>query len=159
MERLQVLCGGDDRAVSPVIGVILMVAITVILAAIIGTFVLGLGEDLDAQPNAQIDITSDGEDTITIEHNGGETVQLENVDIVLRDGSTTLDRATVADVDGEEDSSISVGDTVTVELNPEDEEVTVDNVRLIHTPSDSILADRTVDETDVDEDDPFENAE
>jgi len=32
----------DDRAVSPVIGVILMVAITVILAAVIGTFVLGL---------------------------------------------------------------------------------------------------------------------
>ncbi|WP_338071862.1 type IV pilin N-terminal domain-containing protein [Halorutilus salinus] len=34
----------DDSAVSPVIGVILMVAITVILAAVIGTFVLGLGE-------------------------------------------------------------------------------------------------------------------
>jgi len=31
----------NDRAVSPVIGVILMVAITVILAAVIGTFVLG----------------------------------------------------------------------------------------------------------------------
>jgi len=35
-----------DRAVSPVIGVILMVAITVILAAVIGTFVLGLGDSL-----------------------------------------------------------------------------------------------------------------
>ncbi|WP_345775624.1 type IV pilin N-terminal domain-containing protein [Haloferax sp. Q22] len=34
----------DDTAVSPVIGVILMVAITVILAAVIGTFVLGLGD-------------------------------------------------------------------------------------------------------------------
>ena len=30
----------DDSAVSPVIGVILMVAITVILAAVIGSFVL-----------------------------------------------------------------------------------------------------------------------
>ncbi len=36
----------DDRAVSPVIGVILMVAITVILAAVIGTFVLGLGDQV-----------------------------------------------------------------------------------------------------------------
>ena len=35
---------GDDDAVSPVIGVILMVAIIVILAAVIGTFVLGLGD-------------------------------------------------------------------------------------------------------------------
>ena len=34
------------RAVSPVIGVILMVAITVILAAVIGTFVLGLGDQV-----------------------------------------------------------------------------------------------------------------
>ena len=33
----------DERAVSPVIGVILMVAITVILAAVIATFVFGLG--------------------------------------------------------------------------------------------------------------------
>ncbi|MFC6795396.1 type IV pilin [Halobaculum halobium] len=35
------LLNDDDRAVSPVIGVILMVAITVILAAVIGSFVLG----------------------------------------------------------------------------------------------------------------------
>ena len=34
----------DDGAVSPVIGVILMVAITVILAAVIASFVLGLGQ-------------------------------------------------------------------------------------------------------------------
>ena len=37
----------DSRAVSPVIGVILMVAITVILAAVIGTFVLGLGDSVE----------------------------------------------------------------------------------------------------------------
>jgi flagellin-like protein len=36
----------DEQAVSPVIGVILMVAITVILAAVIGTFVLGLGDQV-----------------------------------------------------------------------------------------------------------------
>ena len=39
----------DNEAVSPVIGVILMVAITVILAAVIGTFVLGLA-DVGPQP-------------------------------------------------------------------------------------------------------------
>jgi len=42
----------DDDAVSPVIGVILMVAITVILAAVIASFVLGLGDSADeVQPN------------------------------------------------------------------------------------------------------------
>lgn len=33
----------EEKAVSPVIGVILMVAITVILAAVIASFVFGLG--------------------------------------------------------------------------------------------------------------------
>ena len=35
-----------EREVSPVIATILMVAITVILAAVIGSFVLGIGGDL-----------------------------------------------------------------------------------------------------------------
>ena len=36
----------DEEAVSPVIGVILMVAITVILAAVIAAFVFGMGSSL-----------------------------------------------------------------------------------------------------------------
>jgi flagellin-like protein len=54
----------DDEAVSPVIGVILMVAITVILAAVIGTFVLNLGDDVEANPTAGVSV--DGDDvTVT----------------------------------------------------------------------------------------------
>lgn len=45
----------DERAVSPVIGVILMVAITVILAAVIASFVLGLGDQGEPAPNPTID--------------------------------------------------------------------------------------------------------
>jgi flagellin-like protein len=47
---------GDDRGVSPVIGVILMVAITVILAAVIGTFVLGLGDQISQNANAGVSV-------------------------------------------------------------------------------------------------------
>ena len=47
----------SDAGVSPVIGVILMVAITVILAAVIGTFVLGLGDQVNQ--NAQAGVTFD----------------------------------------------------------------------------------------------------
>jgi flagellin-like protein len=47
----------DDEAVSPVIGVILMVAITVILAAVIGTFVLGLSDQADSTPTTAFDTT------------------------------------------------------------------------------------------------------
>ena len=54
----------DDKAVSPVIGVILMVAITVILAAVIGTFVLGLGESVNQNANAGVTV-DDGTVTLT----------------------------------------------------------------------------------------------
>jgi flagellin-like protein len=58
MKLKQLFEAGEDRAVSPVIGVILMVAITVILAAVIGTFVLGLGENVESNPSAGIDVVN-----------------------------------------------------------------------------------------------------
>lgn len=46
----------DERGVSPVIGVILMVAITVILAAVIASFVLGFGDTVSDNVRAGADI-------------------------------------------------------------------------------------------------------
>jgi len=61
----------EDRGVSPVIGVILMVAITVILAAVIGAFVLGLGDQAaDSAPQASYNC-----DNGNLTHGGGETLQ------------------------------------------------------------------------------------
>ena len=71
--KLQSVSGGEDeRAVSPVIGVILMVAITVILAAVIATFVLDLGSNQQQAPQASFNFDYDGTDTVTITHNGGD---------------------------------------------------------------------------------------
>jgi flagellin-like protein len=73
----------DKDAVSPVIGVILMVAITVILAAVIGTFVLGLGENVQqTSPQASFSFeysNSTSGDTLTITHAGGDTIKAANV--------------------------------------------------------------------------------
>jgi flagellin-like protein len=66
----------DDDAVSPVIGVILMVAITVILAAVIGTFVLGLGDQVqETSPNAQWNWDQDSSNTeLSLTHEGGDSI-------------------------------------------------------------------------------------
>ncbi|WP_433630619.1 type IV pilin [Halomicrococcus sp. NG-SE-24] len=57
-EKFEAITGRDfDRAVSPVIGVILMVAITVILAAVIGTFVMGMGSNVESNVNAGASIS------------------------------------------------------------------------------------------------------
>lgn len=53
----------DDDAVSPVIGVILMVAITVILAAVIAAFVLGLGDTSNPAPQVSFDYDYDQNDS------------------------------------------------------------------------------------------------
>ncbi len=46
----------DEEAVSPVIGVILMVAITVILAAVIAAFVFGLGGNVKTKKTPAISV-------------------------------------------------------------------------------------------------------
>lgn len=79
----------DDRAVSPVIGVILMVAITVILAAVIGTFVLGLGDKVSTttpSTSFQFDYNNapDGQnDTLEISHAGGTTIQASQLNATV----------------------------------------------------------------------------
>ena len=70
----------DDDAVSPVIGVILMVAITVILAAVIAAFVLGLGDTNDVAPNTSFEY-----DYTDIQASGGGTGSL---DVRVRSGDT-----------------------------------------------------------------------
>jgi flagellin-like protein len=70
----------DDDAVSPVIGVILMVAITVILAAVIASFVLGLGPSGGQQPTASFgfDYTT-SESNLTITHGSGDQIKVGNL--------------------------------------------------------------------------------
>lgn len=97
----------DDDAVSPVIGVILMVAITVILAAVVATFVMGFGDSLtDTAPQATFsfesesdgtngpgiaDITASGTaGTLTIAHDSGDTVEASTLEIVANPGSTAV---------------------------------------------------------------------
>lgn len=80
----------DERAVSPVIGVILMVAITVILAAVIGTFVLDLGQSAgQTAPQASLSVEADtGSDNITIDHNGGDGLSDGDTRIQITDESS-----------------------------------------------------------------------
>ncbi|WP_299232831.1 type IV pilin N-terminal domain-containing protein [Natronomonas sp.] len=87
----------DDRAVSPVIGVILMVAITVILAAVIGTFVLGLGDQVQqTAPNAQISITDNTTNSVTIAHGGGDTFNDQNtVEIRVTSGGDEVNTTAI----------------------------------------------------------------
>ena len=87
-----------NRAVSPTISVILMVAIAVILTATISIFVLGFTEDLNdtapvvGQTSGEF-VPGADEQEVLITHVAGDSVAVENMEIVVR--------ATGPDVDSE----------------------------------------------------------
>ncbi len=80
----------NEEAVSPVIGVILMVAITVILAAVIAAFVFGMGTPSKV-PQASMTMTASKTDTnITLTHRGGDGIDLNKVKGVIEQGSSRM---------------------------------------------------------------------
>jgi len=137
----------NDKAVSPVIGVVLMVAITVILAAAIGSSVFGQGTAKSA-PQANIDIkainaTDNG--TIKFEHLGGDPIHFET------DNSTTKVMVSVngrnsielpaTDLDTFDVGDIKVKTLYTnCSVNPGDSL----NVKIIDVQTKQLICDRTV---------------
>jgi len=112
---------GDERAVSPVIGVILMVAITVILAAVIGAFVIGIGEDQEVQPTASFNFDFDDDDSVTVSHSTGDSISEPDTLEVIVDGDLGADWT----ADGE----VSAGSQITVTDGDEDVDLAEDEWR------------------------------
>ena len=120
----------DNDAVSPVIGVILMVAITVILAAVIGTFVLGLGDQVsDTTPQASFSFNQGTSDftgstdnstlnTVEITHDGGDAISESNLDVLVN-GQTAFEIDPASGDDNafapyNTSNDVTAGDAVTV---------------------------------------------
>ncbi len=62
----------NDEAVSPVIGVILMVAITVILAAVIAAFVFGMSGNISKTKIVAVTVQKVDSGNISVMNNGGQ---------------------------------------------------------------------------------------
>ena len=131
----------DDRAVSPVIGVILMVAITVILAAVIGTFVLGLGDQLgDTAPQASFDVVevNDADGNITFVKTGGQTIAAG--DLTLSIAGERYDAFPDEDWQSGQEKVGNYSNTGVYDSE--------ETVRIIHDPSGSAIFEETVDFSD-----------
>ena len=102
----------DERAVSPVIGVILMVAITVILAAVIAAFVLDLGDSVGQEAQAGIDFeesTSDGNVTVSVTSMGNSEEIVVRGDLAEHPADNTS--GSVADGDDDENTPVMMNQT------------------------------------------------
>ncbi|MDG6244640.1 MAG: type IV pilin N-terminal domain-containing protein [Methanolobus sp.] len=120
----------EEDAVSPVIGVILMVAITVILAAVIAAFVFGMGPPEQA-PQASLragaDTFTDGTDTFSVvklEHQGGDEIVLKSANTrVFVDGTAAVIVAT------ETNSTYNAGNLMYVFWDETDDKYYVDTYK------------------------------
>lgn len=115
---------GERRAVSPVIGVVLMVAITVVLAALVGTFALGLGGGQEPAPQATFsaevtDHPTDGAH-VTLVHEGGDPIEATRTRVVVR----LVENNGVGEPEGDADivepasseATLTAGDETTYEV-------------------------------------------
>jgi len=69
----------DQRGVSPVIGVILMVAITVVMGAVVAGFAYGYLGNTPKAPNIALSVIDDPTDqnSLLVKHTGGESLLAE----------------------------------------------------------------------------------
>lgn len=136
----------NNEGVSPVIGVILMVAITVIMAAIVASFVFGVIQTPQATPAASIAIsdiskTDPGNISVTLLHQSGDELNGSNIKVII----SNLDLRDSAISEPLPIETFSPGERVTLTAN----ESTGQNfnqpldyhsgdnyeVRVVHTPS------------------------
>lgn len=92
----------EDRALTPVVGIVLLVGITVALAAVVGTFALGMTDALtEPAPRSMITVDEvDAEDDeLALVHGGGDDLAFEETTIVVVD-RTTDERTTFRAADG-----------------------------------------------------------
>ena len=118
-----------------------MVAITVILAAVIGTFVLGLGDSLgDNQPTAQLNAELNSTGGVTVGHNGGDSLESDSFRLVVNANGSSVESGLYGErfsVGDEISGDVATGTGTTV--SPGDDV----RLRIVHESSESVLLDRT----------------
>ncbi|MDT8356905.1 MAG: type IV pilin N-terminal domain-containing protein [Methanomicrobiaceae archaeon] len=85
----------NEEAVSPVIGVILMVAITVILAAVIAVFVFGMAGEVQSTKSIGVSVKLDDADVVITYQGGSDANSVQYLKFIVEtveywsDNSTT----------------------------------------------------------------------
>lgn len=87
----------DERAVPPVVGVVLMVAITILLASTAAVFFFQFGSDTNANAVQQVSIDANYEqgtsDVLKFEHNTGESLRVGDLTVVISDAKVSSGNA------------------------------------------------------------------
>ena len=139
----------DQRGVSPVIGVILMVAITVVMGAAVAGFVYGYLGNVTEAPNVVLSLLDDPTDSVSllIKHSGGESVAANDWKCSITPGkesSSDFDYQTETGAKAmSTGTALDVGNDTT-NATPVAIAAGWYHVIAVHVPSDAILLDTNV---------------
>lgn len=98
---------------------VFLVIAAVIGSAVIASFVLGVGEDVESSPTASFSVQ--GSDPVTVVHDGGDSIDAGEL-VVVRNGEEV---GTWASLSEDSDEDVTAGDEVPVPSAGEGDTITV----------------------------------
>jgi archaeal type IV pilus assembly protein PilA len=108
--RLMTFTKKNEEAVSPVIGVILMVAITVILAAVIAAFVFGMAGNIQKTKVVSATLSRANSNNVTVTFQGGQDAgSLQSICWTVNGGNAGLQASPTAAT-----GILQIGSTATI---------------------------------------------
>lgn len=107
---------GKDDAVSPVIGVMLMIAVTIVIAATVSVFSTAFVSDTQAAPETQVDYVGVlagqsgglGEIGLVFENRGGDTLPLSDLELTLKSTTSGGDEVSISYTDAPSSTYLGV---------------------------------------------------
>ena len=163
MEKRKRSLKKDERGVSPVIGVIMMIAIVVIIAAVVAAFAYGIIGGVKKAPSSALVVEGVSPSTtpvnVTVFHHGGDSivgafVAKKNVtglwdNLEVRQNGAALVNGTTAkgawlnakSCESNEKTTFAPGDELTVKFTTLTDG---DSIVILHVPSENILQRITV---------------
>lgn len=88
-----------DDAVSPVIGIMLMLVVTIIIAAVITGFATDLSKDTDKAPTVLFDVQYEN-GKIMLKHKGGDPIRLQDMQMVVEQSGGTWSNEIIHTISG-----------------------------------------------------------
>ena len=150
-----------DDAVSPVIGVMLMLSITIIIAAVLMAFAGGMADTKPSTPSVDLsaEFVKSGEGIVLrLSHNGGDALNPKDIKVTAYAASapSSGEPLIIKDLIPADDTAWNAGESITLDAEKTKSLLGIDNVNsaaekstpveigIYHTPSTNVIYHATI---------------
>ena len=126
-----------DDAVSPVIGVMLMLSITIILAAVLMAFAGGMADTKPAAPSVDLSaafVKNSSDIVLCVSHNGGDALNPDDIKVTayVRNAAASGTPLIIKDLIGD-DTAWNAGETLVIPKDKTAELLGLDDAEAVNT--------------------------